>query len=60
MEWMKVIGDSIQYIENHMSDELSVDDIAIKYGLILLTVLQKPLPDFMVLHQQLSERTMQC
>lgn len=33
MEWMKVIGDSIQYIENHMSDELSVDDIAKHIGI---------------------------
>lgn len=33
MEWVKVIGDSIQYIENHMSDELSVDDIAKHIGI---------------------------
>ena len=33
MEWTKVIGDSIQYIENHMSDELSVDDIAKHIGI---------------------------
>ena len=28
MEWMKIIGDSIQYIENHILEELSIDDIA--------------------------------
>lgn len=33
MEWMKVIGDSIQYIENHILDELSVDDIAKHIGI---------------------------
>ena len=33
MEWMKVIGDSIQYIEDHISDELFVDDIAKHIGI---------------------------
>lgn len=33
MEWTKVIGDSIQYIENHILDELSVDDIAKHIGI---------------------------
>lgn len=32
MEWMKIIGDSIQYIEEHITDELSVEDIAKHIG----------------------------
>lgn len=28
MEWMKIIGDSIQYIEKHITDDITVDDIA--------------------------------
>ena len=32
MEWMKVIGDSIQFIENHILDELSVEYIAKHIG----------------------------
>lgn len=28
MEWMKIIGDSVQYIEEHITDDLSVDSIA--------------------------------
>lgn len=109
MEWMKVIGDSIQYIEDHISDELFVDDIAkhigissfyyqkgfsmlcgftvteyirnrrlalagneiigtdqkiieiaMKYGYDSPDSFTKAFTDFMVLHQQPSERTMQC
>ena len=32
MEWMKLIGDSIQYIEEHLSEEVSVSDIAKHIG----------------------------
>lgn len=32
MEWMKLIGDSVQYIEEHLQDELSVEDIAKHIG----------------------------
>ena len=32
MEWMKVIGDSIQYMENHITEDLSVEDIARHIG----------------------------
>lgn len=32
MEWMKVIGDSIQYIEEHILDEISVEDIGKHVG----------------------------
>lgn len=28
MEWMKIIGDSVQFIEEHLTDGLSVDEIA--------------------------------
>ena len=28
MEWMKIVGDSIQYIEEHITDELSANNIA--------------------------------
>lgn len=28
MEWMKIIGDSVQFIEEHLTDDLSVDEIA--------------------------------
>ena len=28
MEWMKIIGDSVQYVEEHLTDELTVDEIA--------------------------------
>lgn len=28
MEWMKVIGDSIQYIEDHITEDISLNDIA--------------------------------
>ena len=28
MEWMEAIGDAIQYIEDHITDELTVDKIA--------------------------------
>ena len=33
MEWMKRIGDSIQYIENHLLDDISVEDIAEHIGI---------------------------
>ena len=33
MEWMKLIGDSIQYIENHLLDDISVEDIAKHIGI---------------------------
>ena len=33
MEWMKLIGDSIQYIENHLLDDISVEDIARHIGI---------------------------
>ena len=32
MEWMKIIGDSIQYIEAHITEEFSVDDVAKRIG----------------------------
>ena len=28
MEWMAVIGDSIQYIEEHITDDITTDNIA--------------------------------
>lgn len=28
MEWMKIIGNSVQFIEEHLTDDLSVDEIA--------------------------------
>ena len=28
MEWMKIIGDSVQFIEEHLTEDLSVDEIA--------------------------------
>lgn len=28
MEWMAVIGDSIQYIEGHITDDITTDNIA--------------------------------
>ena len=28
MEWMAIIGNSIQYIEEHITEEISVDSIA--------------------------------
>ena len=28
MEWMKAIGDAIQYMEDHITEDISVDDIA--------------------------------
>ena len=33
---MKLIGDSIQYIENHLLDDISVEDIAKTYRYIFL------------------------
>ena len=33
MEWMKLIGDSIQYIENHILDEISVENITRHIGI---------------------------
>lgn len=33
MEWIKAIGDSIQYIENHIYDDISVEDIAKHIGI---------------------------
>ena len=28
MEWMAIIGDAVQYIEAHITEELTADDIA--------------------------------
>ena len=28
MEWMRIIGDAVQYIEAHITEELTTDDIA--------------------------------
>ena len=33
MEWMKAIGDSIQYIEAHICEEISMDDLARHIGI---------------------------
>ena len=33
MEWMKLIGDSIQYIEERLDEDLTVDDIACHIGI---------------------------
>lgn len=32
MEWMKAIGDSIQFIERHIADDLSVEDVSRHIG----------------------------
>ena len=32
MEWMKLIGDSVRYIEEHLTEELSVEEIARHIG----------------------------
>lgn len=32
MEWMKLIGDSIQYIEEHLLDDVSVESISKHIG----------------------------
>lgn len=28
MEWMKAIGDSVQYIEEHITEEISAESVA--------------------------------
>lgn len=32
MEWMEIIGDSIQYIENHITEDITVDSVAKSVG----------------------------
>lgn len=32
MEWMEIIGDSIQYIENHITEDITVDSVAKNVG----------------------------
>lgn len=28
MEWVKIIGDALEYIEKHITEDLDIDDIA--------------------------------
>lgn len=28
MEWVKIIGDTLEYIEKHITEDLDIDDIA--------------------------------
>ena len=32
MEWMRIIGDSIQYIEDHITEDVTADDAAKAVG----------------------------
>ena len=32
MEWMAIIGDSIQYMEDHITEDISVDSVAKSVG----------------------------
>lgn len=32
MEWMAIIGDSVQYIEEHITENISADEVAREVG----------------------------
>lgn len=32
MEWMKSISEAVEYIENHITENITADNVAIKYG----------------------------